>query len=85
MRFLIGFLYGIVMGGPSLATEEMVTAEPAPKYEDQPRPENIVFYQMLRWHDCEARTVCYVINGGPPTCMKDIDTPWLYGECDEQE
>tara|TARA_Y100000310_G_C20617340_1_gene781338 strand:+ start:516 stop:824 length:309 start_codon:yes stop_codon:yes gene_type:complete len=46
----------------------------------QPDPANVHVHKFLRWHDCETRTVCYLINGGVD-CLKDINTPWLEAEC----
>ena len=73
----------------SLVTAECTKAQAQdtdmPVLQRQPQPQSVHFYQMTRWHFCESRTVCYSYNGGPLSCVPDIEVPWLEEECSEPQ
>jgi acyl-CoA thioesterase len=66
-------------------------AEHAAVLPTQPRPENMRVdlstfgsRQLIRWHDCETRVVCYSTERSLD-CVKDIEVPWLEEECNDNQ
>lgn len=47
----------------------------------QPPVDQVFFYQLIRWHDCQAGVVCYSVNGSPLDCVGESESSWLREEC----